>query len=126
MSIIDALRRQGNLACPACGQRAGHRTDISGARESVPWYRLAPVHIYCLNCNTQIVGYVKPTIWLPFLLWMVVNGAVFAGFVLVRNEHYVSEATTRLFVLGWLVVLSFSGHVMRRRYFGYRVAAATP
>lgn len=122
MSIADALRRQGNLACPACGQRAGHRTDVSGARKSVPWYRLAPVRLYCLNCNAQIVGYVKPTIWLPLLLWIVINVALLAGFVFVKNEHYASEPAMRLFLLVWLVVLSFSTQVMRRRYFGYRIA----
>jgi hypothetical protein len=126
MSIADALRRQGNLACPACGHRVGHRTDVSGARNSVPWYRLAPVRLYCLNCNTQIIGYVKPTIWLPLLLWIVVNVALLGVFVFVKSEHYVSEFATRLFLLGWLVVLSFSTQVMRRRYFGYRIAVPAP
>jgi len=122
MSIADALRRQGNLACPACGQRVGYRTDVTGARASVPWYRLAPVRVYCLNCNTQVVGYVKPTIWLPLLLWMLVNGAVFGAFVFVRSEHVASEGEIRLFLLAWLVLASVSTQVIRRRYFGYRVA----
>ncbi|MDP9123651.1 MAG: hypothetical protein M3N82_03470 [Pseudomonadota bacterium] len=126
MSIVDALRRQGNLACPACEQRAGYRTDITGARASVPWYRLAPVRVYCLNCNTQVVGYVKPTIWLPLLLWILVNGAAFGAFVFVRSENAASEVEMRLFLISWLVLASFSTQVMRRRYFEYRVAVPAP
>jgi len=68
------------------------------------------------------VGYVKPAIWLPFLQWMLANGAVFGAFVFVRGAHVAPEGEISLFLLGWLVLALFSLQVMQRRYFGYRVA----
>jgi hypothetical protein len=103
-NLLAAYRRFVTPACPACEQRVGVRKDISGARASVPAYKLSPVRLYCLGCGAQLQSHIRSSIWLPFSVWVAANGTVLCALFFGAMDQHMSKTELRYAGYAWLAV----------------------
>lgn len=99
-TLIDRLL--GRHYCPSCGIAAGFRQEDSYDKTKVSWYQLAPTRQYCISCDIQVRGSIRPGIWVRLLL------CVFISFcVLILADTIVGNTAINLMIIAisWFIAL---------------------
>lgn len=63
------------------------------------------MRVYCLACGAQLIGNVRSGFWLPFSVWVAVNGAVLYALFTGRLDHLMPKTELRYAGYAWLAVM---------------------
>jgi hypothetical protein len=113
-----------HTGCPACGTFAAFRRDYSYDKSKVPWYRPAPVQLFCSACGVRLQARLKNSAWAVALVWAAAVAGALVALYAVTTNGYLSARAARLATLFVLGAVAISASLLPRRLVAYTVVGA--
>ena len=114
----------GRHYCPACGKAAGFRSDLSYDKRKLPWYRLAPVRLYCNACGTQVRGHLSKGVWVAVAMWIALVFAAGFAFNTLKEQGLIAGNNVEALALTLAVI--FSAACLFQVFLSYEVTNDAP